>query len=161
VSDPAAGPGTLIPNIRAVETALQRRMARPGGITAKEALARAEEGLALHRARALLVLREKVDALTALSEARAPGSEPEVYPLASALVDLAGYLEVPPFYAAAYGLCEIADRMAAAGIWSWPSVEVHARALSLILADDCREGEGTERLLAGLRAVADHAPRAG
>lgn len=161
MSDPASGPDVPPPNIRAVETALQRKMARPGGITATEALARAEEGLALHRARALLVLREKVDALIALSEARAPGSASEVYPLASALVDLSGYLEVPPFYAAAYGLCDVADRMTAAGIWSWPSVEVHARALSLILADDCREGEGTERLLAGLRTVADHAPRVG
>lgn len=149
------------PNIRAVETALQRKMARPGGLSMEEALARAEEGLALQRARTMLVLREKVDALTALSAARTPETQGEVYPLASALVDMAGYLEVPPFYAAAYSLCDVADRMASAGIWSWPSVEVHARALSLILADDCRGGETTDDLLAGLRAVADHAPRAG
>ncbi|WP_395946066.1 hypothetical protein [Brevundimonas sp.] len=149
------------PHIRNIATSLQRQMARPGGVTLAEAVARAEQGLEAQRERTMLILQANVDALAALCAARADGADGDVYALASALVDMAGFLEIPPFYAAAYSLCEAAHRMAAAEQWSWPSVEVHVRALSLILADDGRPGAATDQLLAGLRAVVAHIPRAG
>jgi len=52
-------------------------------------------------------------------------------------------------------------RMAAADAWSWPEVQVHARALSLILANDCQGGEAVDQMLAGLRAVAEQAVHPG
>ena len=45
--------------------------------------------------------------------------------------------------------------------WSWPEVQVHARALSLILANDCQGGEAVDQMLAGLRAVAEQAVHPG
>ena len=39
--------------------------------------------------------------------------------------------------------------------------QVHARALSLILANDCQGGEAVDQMLAGLRAVAEQAVHPG
>ena len=150
-----------VPHIRNVKTSLQRQMARPGGLSMAEAVARAEQGLEDQRGRTMPILQDKVDALNRLCARRAPDADGEVYALASALVDMAGFLEIPPFYAAAYSLCDAAHRMVAAGAWSWPEVEVHARALTLILANDCRGDEATDQMLAGLRAVAERAARPG
>ena len=144
------------PHIRNVATSLQRQMARPGGIAVAEAVSRAEQGLEAQRDRTLLILQDKVDALNDLCARRAPETTDEVYAIASALVDMAGFLEIPPFYSAAYSLCDAAHRMVAAKAWAWPQVEVHARALTLILANDCRGGDEIDQMLAGLRAVAEH-----
>jgi hypothetical protein len=149
------------PRLRNVQTSLQRQMARPGGVPIADAVARAEEGLGEQRGRTLLVLQDKVDALNRLCADRPAGADGEVYALASALVDMSGFMEIPPFYAAAYSLCDAAHRMAAADAWSWPEVQVHARALSLILANDCQGGEAVDQMLAGLRAVAEQAVHPG
>lgn len=147
--------------IRDVTTSLQRQMARPGGVDVEEALARAEQGLADQREHAMAALNDKVEALKRLCETRPASADGDVYALGSALVDMAGFLDIPPFFEAAYSLCEVAHRMAAAEAWSWPSVEVHVRALSLILAEDGRSGLAADQLLAGLRAVVEHTPQAG
>lgn len=144
------------PLVRRVRTSLQRQMARPGGLALEEAVARAEQGLDAQRDLALLALQDQVDVLNGLCVRRDPDMENEVYVIASALVDMAGFLEIPPFYSAAYSLCDAAHRMTAAQVWSWPQVEVHARALSLILADDCQGGEAIDQVLAGLRAMVEH-----
>jgi hypothetical protein len=39
------------------------------------------------------------------------------------------------------------------GVWDWPSVEVHLRAIRMILANGCRESENTPVLLDGLASV--------
>jgi hypothetical protein len=144
------------PLVRSVRTSLQRQMARPGGLALEEAVARAEQGLEAQRDLALLALQAKVDALNDVCVRRDPDRAEEVYVIASALVDMAGFLEIPPFYSAAYSLCDAAHRMVAAQAWSWPQVEVHAHALSLILAGDCRGGEDIDLVLAGLRAMVEH-----
>ena len=146
------------PQIRRVQTSLQRQMARPGGRLVSEALSRAQKGLDAQRAQTLRILQANVQALAGLCATRPAQAGGEVYALSSAMVDMAGFLDIPPFYDAAYSLCEVADRMSAAGIWSWPSVEVHVRALTLILAEEGRPSDATDQLLAGLRAVVAHAP---
>lgn len=149
------------PHVRKVQTSLQRQMARAGGVPIADAVARAEQGLEEERGRTLVVLQDKVDALNRLCADRPADADGEVYALASALVDMSGFMEIPPFYAAAYSLCDAAQRMVAADAWSWPEVQVHARALSLILANDCQGGEAVDQMLAGLRAVAEQAVRPG
>lgn len=146
--------------IRKVATSLQYKMSRPGGATATELLARAQANLDQQRDHALGLLAGDVNRLAALCEARAPGSEAQVYSLSSALVDVAGLLSIDPFYEAAYSLCETASRMEAAGTWRWPAVEVHVRALSLILLEPAVRSPAAARLLDGLKAVRDHAGRA-
>lgn len=149
------------PRIRKVRTSLQRQMARPGGLTMTEAVERAEQGLDSHRDRIMQVLQAQVDLLNSLCRRRPPKADGKVYALASALVDLAGFLEIPPFYTAAYSLCEATHHMTASKNWSWPEVEVHAHALTLILANDCKGGEAIDELLAGLHAVVQRTYQSG
>ena len=149
------------PRIRKIRTSLQRQMARPGGLTIEEAVERAEQGLESHRGRIMEVLQAQVELLNSLCRRRPSQADGEVYALASALVDLAGFLEIPPFYTAAYSLCEATHQMTAAKTWSWPEVEVHAHALTLILANDCRGGEAIDQLLAGLHALVQRTHQSG
>ncbi len=69
------------------------------------------------------------------------------------------FFETGPLYDAAYSLCDVSDRMQAAGVWHWPSVEVHLDALALILSGDCGRTAATDNLLSGLRAIRDRIPR--
>lgn len=147
--------------IRKVATSLQYKMSRPGGATAAELLSRAQANLDGQREHALGLLAGDVDRLAALCAARSPGAEAEVYALSSALVDIAGLLSIDPFYEAAYSLCETASHMEAAGTWRWPAVEVHVRALSLILLAPAERSPAAVQLLDGLKAVREHAGRAG
>ena len=149
------------PRVRKIATSLQWKMSRPGGAAAADLLARAQANMDDQRDQALEGLASDVDALRALCGARAPGSEPQVYALASALVDVAGLLNVEPFYEAAYSLCEVASRMEVAGAWTWPPVEVHVRALALILQAPATRSPATEHLLTGLKAVLAHTARGG
>lgn len=149
------------PRIRKIRTSLQRQMARPGGITIEEAVERAEQGLESQRERIMELLQAQVDLLNSLCRRRPPKADGKIYALASALVDMAGFLDIPPFYTAAYSLCEAAHQMTAANAWSWPEVEVHAHALTLILANDCQGGEAIDELLAGLHAVVQHTHQPG
>ena len=149
------------PRIRKVHTSLQRQMARPGGRLIVEAQSRAEQALEGQRDHVFSLLLVNIDAIDALCVGRPTDAPTQVYALASAMVDMAGYLDVPSFFEAAFSLCEISDRMRAAGVWSWPSVEVHARVLRLTLADGGKATPGSERLLEGLRALTAHVPPAG
>ncbi len=154
-------PPSEAPRIRKIRTSLQRQMARPGGITIEEAVERAEQGLESQRDRIMELLQAQVDLLSSLCRRRPARADAKVYALGSALVDMAGFLDIPPFYTAAYSLCETAHQMTAAKAWSWPEVEVHAHALTLILANDCQTSEAIEELLAGLRAVVQHTHQPG
>jgi len=148
------------PTIRKVHTSLQRQMARPGGRLIVEAESRANQALEGQRDHVFDLLATNVDAIDALCVSRPDDASTQIYAYASAMVDMAGYLDVPAFFEAAFSLCEIADRMRAAGVWSWPSVEVHVRVLRLTLAEDGKATPGSERLLDGLRALTAHVPSA-
>ena len=147
--------------IRRVHTSLQRQMARPGGRLIVEAESRANQALDEQRDNVFALLAANVDAIAALCATRSDDAPVQIYALASAMVDMAGYLDVPTFFEAAFSLCEIADRMQGAGAWSWPSVEVHVRALRLTLAAQGQTSADSERLLEGLRALIAHVPPVG
>ncbi|MGH7028167.1 chemotaxis protein CheE [Brevundimonas sp.] len=137
-----------------VKTTLARQMAQPGGRTVAEVERRANERLERHRDDVMTTVAGTVTELELVCMAAAPGSEPDVYRLASSLLDTAGFFDTGPLYDAGYSLCEIADRMQASGAWSWPSVQVHVRAMRLILTGGCKADAATEALLTGLRSVA-------
>ncbi|KQY85029.1 hypothetical protein [Brevundimonas sp. Root1423] len=134
-------------------TNLARKMSAPGGRSVADAVARADTGLEQHRAAAMAALVDRVAALEAACAAQGPGSERGVYDQAAALLDMAGFFDTGPLYAAAFSLCELSDRMIETGAWTWPSVAVHVRALRLILADDCRETEQAALILEGLSTI--------
>lgn len=128
---------------------LARKMAEPGGKLIDDALNAAESGLESHREAAMQSLGVMLTDLDATCARRAQG---EVYGQAAALLDMAGFFDTGPLYQAVFSLCEISDSMAE-GMWDWPSVEVHLRAIRMILASDCRVSENATVLLEGLAAV--------
>lgn len=132
-------------------TNLARKMSAPGGLTIREAISRAEAGLELHREDAMTGLAEALSGLEASCAGRAVDC---IYDEAAALLDTAGFFNTGPLYMALFSLCEISSRMTETGAWDWPSIEVHVRAVRLILAEGCRETEGTRVIIDGLAAVA-------
>jgi len=132
---------------------LAQQLAQPGGRTIADAVRRAENGVETHREASMQAVAAILTKLEHASTAREPDSGQAIYDLAASLVDLAGFFDTGPLYAAAYSLCELTDAMLAGGTWDWPSVEVHVRALRLILADGCSDGEMSRIIMAGLSAL--------
>lgn len=142
-----------------IKTTLARQMAQPGGRTLADVERRANERLERHREDVMITVAGAVTELELVTAAAAPDSEAQVYRLASSLLDTAGFFDTGPLYDAGYSLCEVADRMMTADAWNWPSIEVHVRAMRLILTAGCKADATSEALLAGLRSVAAKARR--
>ena len=136
-----------------VKSTLARQLQDPGGRLVRDIDRQATEALETHRDDAMAAVVQTLDQLDGLCAEAAADAGPRVYALASSIVDVAGYFDTGPLFDAAYSLCEVSDRMIQAGTWHWPSVQVHAQALRLILANDCRAGRASETLLAGLRSI--------
>ncbi|WP_296178329.1 chemotaxis protein CheE [uncultured Brevundimonas sp.] len=137
-----------------IKTTLARQMAQPGGRTLADVERRANERLERHRDDVMTTIAGAVTELELVVAAAAPGSEPQVYRLASSLLDTAGFFDTGPLYDAGYSLCDVADRMQAGGAWNWPTVAVHVQAMRLILSGGCKADATTDALLLGLRSVA-------
>lgn len=136
-----------------VKSTLARQMQDPGGRQVRDLERQAVAQLETHRDDAMATVGETLTTLEALCAEAPDRAGPQVYALASSMVDLAGYFDTGPLFEAAYSLCEISDRMIQAEAWHWPSVQVHAQALRLILAGGCRTGRTSDALLAGLRSI--------
>jgi hypothetical protein len=131
-------------------TNLARKMSAPGGRSVSDVLTAAEGALDGHRTAAMQTLRSLLAELEATCAAR---RESEVYAQAAALLDMAGFFETGPLHPAIFSLCEISDWMGAGSSWEWPSVDVHLRAIQMILKDDCRDTQETRLILEGLVAI--------
>lgn len=149
---------TIVRNLNARNT-LADKMARPGGRTMAEAVRAAEAGLDSHREDGMRSLSATLARLEAVCTARDEGTEAQVYELASAFADMAGFFDTGPLYAAAFSLCETSDRMLVGGCWQWPSVDVHVRAMRLILAAGCEPTEASRVLLEGLASIVARLPK--
>lgn len=134
-------------------TNLARKMAVTGGCSITEALARSDSALEQHRAPAMKALADRVNLLGALSAARAPDTERDVYEQSAALLDLAGFFDTGPFCSACFSLCELSVMLTETNRWNWSSIDVHVQALRLILASDCKETEQTALILDGLANI--------
>ena len=144
-----------------IKTTLARQMAQPGGRTVADVERRANERLERHRDDVMTTVAGTITELELVAAAAAPGSEPQVYKLASSLLDTAGFFDTGPLYDAGYSLCDVADRMQTSGAWSWPTVAVHVQAMRLIQAGGCQAGPTSDALLLGLRSVAAKARQDG
>ena len=139
-----------------IKTSLARQVHEPGGRTIRDAEMRANGELEVHRGPVMASIATALEELEAISAEAAPDAGPRVYATASRIIDVGGYFDTGPLHDAVYSLCDVADRMIGAQMWHWPSVDVHLRAMRLILAGDCRKSRSSDMLLDGLRAVAEH-----
>ena len=138
-----------------IKSPLARQVHEPGGRTVRDAEMRANRELEVHRAPVMAAIAAAVDELEAISAEASPDAGPRVYATASRIIDIGGYFDTGPLHEAVYSLCDVADRMIGAQMWHWPSIDVHLRALRLILAGDCRTSRSSAMLLDGLRSVAE------
>ncbi len=136
-----------------IKSPLARQLREPGGRTVQDATRLAGEKLEQHRDGVMTTIADALDELDRVAAAAAPDAGPQVYKLASSIIDLGGFFDTGPLHEAAYSLCDVADRMIGADVWHWPSVRVHLQAMRLIMAGGCRPGRTSDVLLEGLRSV--------
>lgn len=136
-----------------VRPALADQIRLPGGKKVGEAVAAADAALDDQRASAVEGLVQGVERLEALCAERCDDAFASVYPLAANLAGTAGFFETGPFYRAVYSLCELTEKLGAAGRRDWSSVEVHVKALRLILTTGFEDGPEAKAMLDGLAAL--------
>lgn len=143
-----------------VVSSLSKKMAEPGGLTVAAIERRAQERLLGHKQDAMRSVEQAVAELEKRTAGDLPDADPELYRIASSMLDLAGFFDTGPLYDAGYSLCELLDVMQGKGQWSAQAVQVHVRALRLILKDNYQLTPHSTALLEGLRAVLEHARKA-
>jgi len=135
---------------------LAKKMSEPGGIMVEEALSRAEVGLAGHRDEARATIRQGLARLESHAPGRQAETTQEVYVVAEAMLDLAGFFDTGPLHAAVSSLCDITDYMLHVKRWNWEAVTLHVTAMRLILEGGCRDDEASRTLLSGLVSLDGH-----
>jgi hypothetical protein len=141
------------------ENRLAKLVRKPGGVKLNEAVLQAEENLKSVQDSCL----EALDGYLAETErlhvegGAKPSEEAKesIYQLANDIHGMAGVFGLGDLGDAAFSLCELVDRLRAAGRWNAASVEVHLSALRLLRVP----GEGHADMLEGLRRVVARIPR--
>ena len=130
-----------------------------GGASVGVALARAKRNLAKLEPRSLEVIRGHVAELAALPP---PASPDEAFPRMEAayraavgVLDAAGPFERDDLCAAAVSLCDLVDGADPAS-FDWRIVQVHARALELMLSLPADAADQRRRVLDGLADMRAH-----
>ena len=136
-----------------VRPAIADQIRLPGGKKVGEAVAAADAALDDQRASAVEGLVQGVERLEALCRERSDDGFALVYPIAAHLAGTAGFFETGPFYRAVYSLCELTEKLGAAGRRDWSSVEVHVKALRLILTTGFDDGPEARAMLDGLSSL--------
>ena len=140
-----------------VVSSLSKKMSEPGGLTVADIERRAKERLLSHKADAMRAVEVAVADLEQRVEVGADRPDEAFYLTASKMLDIAGFFDTGPLYDAGYSLCELLDVMQTKGVWNGDSVRVHVRALRMILRAGCETTPQSASLLAGLKALLDHA----
>lgn len=136
-----------------VRPAIADQIRLPGGRKVSEAVAAADAALDDHRALAVESLTQDVERLEALCRKPTNAAFDSLYPIAAALAGTAGFFQTGPFYRAVHSLCELTEKLGAAGRRDWSSVEVHVKALRLILTAGFDDGPEAQVVLEGLSAL--------
>lgn len=127
-----------------------------GGASVALALARAKHNLAKLEPRSLDVIKGHVANLTVLTPPAGPDeTSPRMeaaYRAAVGVLDAAGPFERHDLCAAAVSLCDLIDGANPSG-FDWRIVQVHARALELMLTLPADAAEPRKRVLEGLAEV--------
>jgi hypothetical protein len=128
----------------------------PGGLPVAEALDRAAAGLTELQAPARDALAQAIADAEAAAERLPKGFDAPalgaMYDLAQGAVGLASLCGRPAVDAALKSLCELLDHLRVHRRWDGEAVEVHVRALRLLMGE-AGEGDGAEVVLEGLRRV--------
>ena len=127
-----------------------------GGASVGVALARARRNLAQLEPRSIEVIKSHVAELMALTPPAGPDETfprmEAAYRAAAGVLDAAGPFERDDLCAAAVSLCELIDGAGDAG-FDWRIVQVHARALELMLTLPPTASDQRKRVLEGLADV--------
>ena len=134
---------------------------RPGGITASEAVAAAETNLATIRDRGMEEITATMARILVLGEtlrrAGDPALQAELYAASNSLVGIAGVFGLGPLGEIAFSLCNLIDRLRAAGLWSSASVQIHLDSMRLAQAGALSPAE-VASIGAALRQVVERVP---
>jgi len=136
---------------------LSKMIDTPGGVSVGVALAQARAHLAVLEPRSL----ERVAALIATLKSLVPPSAPieiasrleAAYQAASGVIDAAGPFERHDLCAAATSLCDVIDAIPPDTLLDWRIVQVHARAMELMLALPREATAERGKVLEGLAEV--------
>lgn len=138
---------------------LSKLVNQPGGVTVGKALADAAIQTEEFRAEAMAVVAAALDELDAVvaSPPAADGLQAwleRIYFLATRISDTAGPFGYEDLCAAAFSLCELADRQRRGQGLDLPPLKVHAAALRLLVSGD-QPPAARKAVLAGLSQVVD------
>ena len=135
---------------------LSKLIDRAGGASVALALARAKRNLAALEPRGLEVVKGHIAGLTALAPPAAPDEAAArleaAYRAAVGVLDAAGPFERDDLCAAAISLCDLVDGADPAA-FDWRIVQVHARALELMLTLPATAADQRKRVPEGLADV--------
>ncbi len=143
---------------------LSRLVNQPGGTTVAAALEEAAEQTKEFRAEATTIVSAALDELDALLASPAAAADSEawlekVYFLATRISDTAGPFGFEDMCAAAFSLCELADRQKRSCSLELPPLKVHAASLRLLFAED-QPPAARKAVLAGLAQVVERTKKA-
>jgi hypothetical protein len=130
-----------------------------GGLTARDAVARAEKAIDANSAASLAsidaALRELETRFGAASADGSVGDYEGLYLLAGNIIDVSGCLRGSFVDKAAYALCDLADVSAELRVWDRQAVSIHIQVLQLLRTGGAALTEvRRKRLVEGLYKVA-------
>lgn len=128
----------------------------PGGVSIGVALRQADSNLAPMRQQGMDVINERLEELTAIRHEDGPIDTrvERAYRASSAILDAASPFEIAHVSKAAHNLCEIADNHGKGQPFDWRVVDVHVRAMTLLMSLPTDAGAARDEVLAGLYKVA-------
>lgn len=125
---------------------------KPGGVSVDEAMKRAERAVENYRGQAMTEMGRLIGALEKGVQTRGEADAKGVYQLSLDVLNIAG-LYHPSICRVANSLCDLAQRMSAAGRWDWPSVGVHVSAMRLLTERTDETDPAVQAVLRGLASV--------
>jgi hypothetical protein len=134
---------------------------RPGGITATEAVAAAEQSLEGLRDRGLSEIAETIDRMFGVAKEFGPNQDPhragELYTLSNSLVGVAGVFGKNGLGDVALSLCTLIERLLLAKCWDGQAVQLHLDSMRLLAATSMSRLE-VSAIGDALRQVVDRLP---
>lgn len=142
---------------------LSKLIDAPGGTTVAAALKEAEVQTREMRVEAMVVVAAGLDSLEAVLAAPPVEADLQawldrIYVLATRVSDAAGPFGLADLCAAAFSLCELADRQKQARALDLPPLKVHMAALRLLVGEG-QPPEARQAVLAGLAQVVEKTRR--
>lgn len=142
-----------------VVSSLSSKMAQAGGLSLADIERRANERLQGHKHDAMRTIERSISDLEVLANEDLQDFD-ALYRAASAVLSVAGFFDTGPLYDAVYSLCETIEAMRERTAWKNEAVHVHVRGIRLIMNTGCVHSAASEQLMAGLKAIQEHAKTA-